>query len=336
MLYASEPWAVASGCLADQDVSEPDRKAAQSFVRQAREYFAAAERANTIESRPLLYYYAFLNLAKALGIARGRPGLVGKVMHGIAQAASTGYTPATSEVVAQASSASKVSALDEMHYALTGSRVTPGNLPIRELIAQSVAAHRLWCEAANRRERFLAVEHIRLRHDPGGKIIWIVLQVRADTMRARGRGLTETLREASLQQTFRAVATSFRGGVEYRNFEQITPVAYSARAADEVMNVVDVVRPLLWQSVTLTEPYRRYYLYLSPPNVVRVPEWFSIYAILFWLGSLTRYQPVELLSLLDGNYGAFFREFLATQPSQLLYMLTSEFKRQDVARPAVV
>lgn len=62
----------------------------------------------------------------------------------------------------------------------------------------------------------------------------------------------------------------------------------------------------------------------------------SIYAVMFWLGSLTRYQPVELLALFDGGYGPFFSEFLTTQPSQLLYLLASEFKNQDVARAAVV
>jgi hypothetical protein len=74
MLYASEPWAVVSGSLTDQIPAESDRRAAQSFVRQAREYFTAAERADTIESRPLLDYYSFLNLAKALALARRRPG----------------------------------------------------------------------------------------------------------------------------------------------------------------------------------------------------------------------------------------------------------------------
>jgi hypothetical protein len=335
MLYASEPWAVVSGSLTDQIPAESDRRAAQSFVRQAREYFTAAERADTIESRPLLYYYSFLNLAKALALARGRPGLVGKVVHGIGQVVRTGFTPATSEVVMWRSG-KDVSALDELHCALTGTQVPARNVPVRELIAQSVAAHRLWCEAANRRERFLAVEHIRLRHDPKGKSIWAVLQLRADTMRARGRGLNETLREAALAPAFHSVITSVDNGIEYRNFEQTNPVVYGARAADEVMNVVQIVRPLLWQSVTLADPYRRYYTYLSPTGEIRVPEWLSIYAILFWLGSMSRYQPVELLDLLDGAYGAFFREFLATQPSQLLYMLTSEFKSQDVARPAVV
>ncbi len=94
--------------------------------------------------------------------------------------------------------------------------------------------------------------------------------------------------------------------------------------------------PKLWQTVTSAQPHRNYYLYLSPPGERRYPQWVSIYAVMFWLGSLTRYQPVALLDLLDGPYGAFFREFLASQPTQFLYIIASEFKHQGVAKPAVV
>ncbi len=54
MLYAAELWAVVSGGIAVQVPAGDDREAALSFVRQAREYFVAAERASTIETRPLL------------------------------------------------------------------------------------------------------------------------------------------------------------------------------------------------------------------------------------------------------------------------------------------
>jgi hypothetical protein len=83
MLYAADPWAVIAGCVSEQVANTAERAAATSWVRQAREYFMAAERANTMEPRPLLYYYSsFLKLVKAIAIARGRPDMVGKVMHG--------------------------------------------------------------------------------------------------------------------------------------------------------------------------------------------------------------------------------------------------------------
>ena len=62
----------------------------------------------------------------------------------------------------------------------------------------------------------------------------------------------------------------------------------------------------------------------------------TVYSLLFWLGSLTRYQPVELLDALAGPYGPFFEEFIETQPAQLLYFFASEARAQDVSKPALV
>ena len=335
MLYAAEPWGVIAGSVSNQIPAGPERKSAQSFVRQAREYFVAAERAGAIETTPLLYYYCFLNIGKALSIARHRSGLVGKVRHGIAQVSSTGYSPSTSELVMQRSGAD-VSALDELHFSLTGAHVPTSRIPVRELIAQSVVGHRLWREAANRRERFVSVEQVRLRHEVATKRIWATVQVRHDTLSIRRRGVSETVREADLSAQFHAVADSIDGSTEFRDFEQSVPVKYTARPSDSVMDVIDIVRPKLWQTITSAPPYRRYFLYLSPLGEVRLPEWLTIYSALFWLGSMTRYQPVELLELLEGGYGPFFREFLAAQPPQLLYMFASEFRKQEVAKAAVV
>jgi hypothetical protein len=336
MLYAADPWGIAEASLSEYVPAGPNRNAARSFVHQAREYFAAADRAAAIETRPVLYYYSFLNLGKALAMARGRPGLVGRAIHGLAPAANTGHDIGTAQLHFRRSGPSSVSILDELHRALVGAPLPIVPASLAEVLPQSVVAHRLWREAANRRERFLPVEYVGLLHDGASRLICANLYVPASTMRVRGRTIADTAQEAALLPTFRAVQDTEFLGARYRTFEQSAPIRYGARPSDKVMDVVDVVRPLLWQTVTSAPPYRRYYLYLSPSNEQRFPQWLTIYSIFFWLGSLTRYQPVELFNLLDGPYGAFFREFLATQPSQLLYIFVSEIKRQDVARAAVV
>ncbi|KRF44605.1 hypothetical protein ASH01_11475 [Terrabacter sp. Soil811] len=341
MLYAADPWAVIGGAVGEQVAHPAERDAAKSFVRQAREYFTAAERANTIETRPLLYYYSFLNLGKALSIARGRSGMVGKVSHGVGAVDPRGHTPPVAELVIQASAAngSKMSAVDELHHALEGAPVRAANYPVRDVIAQSVVAHRMWREAfaQTRVERFITVEGVRLFHDPSANQIWSRIYVRRDTLRARQRNVSETLLESTLATDFRAVADPDPEiSSALHVFEQIDPTTYTGRASDVVMDVVGLLRTKLWQTVLATKPYRGYYLYLSPAGDMRMPQWLSIYSTLFWLGSLTRYQPVELLDVLDGTYGPFFREFLETQPTQLLYVLASEFKKQDVTKAAIV
>jgi hypothetical protein len=337
MLYAADPWAVIEGSITQRLAAGPDRRAAHSFARQAREYFSASDRATAIETRPLLYYYSFLNLSKALALTHGRSRVVGPVFHGIQPVGNTGHTPASSVLALSQSTGKRVSAPDELHLVIEHSKLLSGPVAVQELLAQSVVGHRLWCEAANRKERFLACEQIRFMHDEHAKEVWATLSIRADTMKSQQRGIKETLAEAALTPNFRAVADHHVvDGTIYRIFEQTAANKYAARPSDVVMSVVAQLRPYLWRTVMSDRPYRRYYLYLSPPHERRVTQWLSTYAVLFWLGSMTRYQPVELLELLDGPYGAFIREFLATQPAQLLYLLTSEFKQQEVTRAAVV
>ncbi len=343
MLYAAEPWAVISGAVRDAAITRslPDNeaKSALSFVRQAKEYFIAAERAGALETRPLLYYYSFLNLGKALSIARGRTGMVGKVKHGVAAVHTSGYSPTSAEIAVQRSGPGDLSAIDELHWALEGSTAPAGQIKIADLMPQSVVGHRMWRAATGsmRKERFFALEQIQWLEDPVAREIWLKLYLRRDTLRSHGRGVTETLREARIDTTFRAVSDAYAAANDLHAFEQITATPYATgRASDVVMESVGTIRRDIWQTITATSPFRRFYLCLSPLTEVRVPQWMSVYGLLFWLGSLTRYQPVELLDALAGPYGPFFEEFIETQPAQLLYFFASEARAQDVSKPALV
>ena len=341
MLYAAEPWAVISGAIRDAATARSlpvnAEASALSFVRQAKEYFNAAERAGALETRPLLYYYAFLNLGKALSIARGRANLVGKVMHGVAAVHTAGHTPTTAEVTVQ-KPGSVPSAINELHWALEGAPAPYVTLTIADLMPQSVVGHRMWRAAtgAVRKERFFALDEVRWFEDAAAREIWLKLYVRRDTLHSHGRGVTETLREARLDTTFRAVNEAYAVDKDLHSFEQVSATSYTSRASDVVMDNVATVRQDIWQMITTTSPFRRFYLYLSPLTETRVPQWMSVYALLFWLGSMTRYQPVELLDALAGPYGAFFEEFIETQPAQLLYYFASEARAQDVSKPALV
>ena len=343
-LYAADPWAVIEGSVNEAISASNERAAATSFVRQAREYFSAAERASSIETRPLLYYYSFLNLAKTIAMVRRRTGLVGKVIHGIAPVggASSGHTPSTAKLqIAKSNTAQggAKSAIDELHWALEDIGVSSGHYAVSEIIPQSVIAHRMWREAfaQRRNERFIPVEKIQFMRDASENQIWLTIWISRSTLRARGRGITEVLRKSTLVDSFAAVKVSDTVvSSKHHVLEQRVPTPYTGRAADVVVNTVANTRQFFWQTITATPPYRRFYLYLSPTGERRMPQWLSIYSTLFWLGSLTRYQPVELFDALDGKFGPFFREFLETQPKQLLYILASETKRQNVTRAAIV
>lgn len=338
-LYAADPWAVINGAVSTLVTGPSNKRSATSFVSQGREYFGAAQRAVSIETRPLLYYYSFLNLGKAISMAFKRPGLVGKVVHGIADVGGLPHTPNGAEILIQASGAGpSKSAVDELHWALEGHGVQPGQYPVREISAQSVIAHRMWRDgwAQTRKERFVAVQDIRFFEDATLKQIWTRLYLRRDALTALDRGIGEVTREAKLDQVYRAVTESGGRSGDFHVLEQISPTSYTGRPADVIMDAAGLLRPKLWQMIVPAPAHRRYFIYLSPSAEKRLPQWLGIYAILFWLGSLTSYYPVDLLEALEGPLGPFLREFLETQPTQLLYMLASFVKQQEISDAGVV
>ena len=121
--------------------------------------------------------------------------------------------------------------------------------------------------------------------------------------------------------------------------EQIKPHSCPNNyAADDLRHLVAIVRSNLWTTVSSIPPYRRYYIYLSPPAEVvhRLPQLLSMYAVMFYLGSITRYRPHHFQALLRGAFGPRVRDFVTGQPLQFLYLMASEIAGRDVAKPSIL
>ena len=80
LVFAVDPWAIIDGAVNDR-VSGPEREEALAFLAQARAFYEAAS-ARTPAS-PLLTYYAFLNLGKAIIRCRGFTGSLDRARHGL-------------------------------------------------------------------------------------------------------------------------------------------------------------------------------------------------------------------------------------------------------------
>jgi hypothetical protein len=335
VLYSVDPWSLIVASLDDQ-CTAADLPSAQAFVRQAREFFDAGDRASTFEAKPLLYYYSFLNLGKAFAIARKRPNMVGRVDHGLfATGTLTGM--ATAGVQIFPPGGSKVNAYAELHHALTGAPPSPITVPVSDLMAQTVVGHRMWADAANRRERFMAIDRLSLMTNSADKTVWAILDVATSRIAEQGRTHKSVIGSGALNGHFKLVKRPASGDAPpFVRLEQQDVVGYTDRTADVVMKVIQEVRPHLWRTITSSRPFRRYYLYLAPSTEIRLPQLLSVYALFFYLGSLTRYQPVTLDGLLRGSYGPYLRELVAVQPNQWLYALASEFRQQEVTRGAVI
>jgi hypothetical protein len=76
-LFVNDPWELMAEAIARAVIPGKTRDIAQSFRRQAEDYFRAATTGRELAVRPVLLYYAFLNLSKAYGVAKGIALLAG-------------------------------------------------------------------------------------------------------------------------------------------------------------------------------------------------------------------------------------------------------------------
>ena len=62
----------------------------------------------------------------------------------------------------------------------------------------------------------------------------------------------------------------------------------------------------------------------------------SIYLLMFFLGSVTRYSPGDFEDFLDSKYGPFFDTFISESPMQFLYLMASDILGREVSKPAII
>jgi hypothetical protein len=65
----------------------------------------------------------------------------------------------------------------------------------------------------------------------------------------------------------------------------------------------------------------------------RIPQLCAAYAVMFYLGSVTRYKPYDYERIVTGGYSWIVSEFFATQPLQVLYNFASDVAGCAVTRP---
>ena len=118
-------------------------------------------------------------------------------------------------------------------------------------------------------------------------------------------------------------------------FELTNKTTYANRPSEELLPLALLVRRSLWRSVTSYPPYRKYYIYLPTSSQVLVSQLQSLYLAIYYFGSITRYKPQNFNEILESPIGPFVQEFFTNQPSQILYLMASEFVKQEVTKAAI-
>lgn len=343
-LFALDPWNVIVSSIR-QRCPATARAEAEACVEQAQDFYNASLTATLASARPLLLYYSFMNLVKAYGLTKGTASTFNQARHGVSEqhlrASGNELIDAVLEAFPSPSKKGKRQIFDDFYKALGGPGVVaPSHVyEMPKMLPQIVAGHRVWCGAADADERFISIDRIVVFNDAAAKELRLSLYVYADDLTRFGVTQSRFLAESRLGSDFRFVkAPSRQGARKLLRLEQQVPTVYTGRPTDSLQALSNTLRGYVWATVSEGQPYRRYYAYLAPDGEHGevLPQLLSIYAVVFYLGSITRYRPHHFDAILEGDFGAWIREFIVGQPVQFIYLLASEFAQQEVTKPAIV
>lgn len=314
------------------------REAAHSFRRQSEDYFKAASTGGVTAARPVLLYYSFLNLAKAFALTGGVSHLLGRAAHGISER-ETGRAISTALITLHPSRAGKPQVFDEFLRSIKGRplrRTT--NVTFGNLLSQILPGHRLWCYAAGKVERFVAIKEARYFHNATSNEIWVRMSVSREDLAKSYVSHRQFIEETGLARHWREVREASPRDADDLWIEQRRTLTYTHRPSDHLLDLMSDIKPLLWRTVLTIPPYRRHYLFMCPSTAKGdlLPQLLSMYAVVFFLGSITRYYPEHFERIVDSSYGPMVEALLNEVPMQFLYLLTSELVGQDVSKPAII
>lgn len=88
-------------------------------------------------------------------------------------------------------------------------------------------------------------------------------------------------------------------------------VGYSTDPAEALALIIRKFKNKIWETARIESPHRKPYLYCCPDaeQNTRLPQILSVYLLMFFLGSVTRYFPLYFDDLLDSRYGPLFETF---------------------------
>jgi hypothetical protein len=154
-IFTSDPWSLMAEGIADV-CPKKSKEAAHAFRAQAEDFFdaAIAMGSRNLWAKPLLLYYAFLNLSRAYLLTWGYSNPTERPQHGIAEKARIRQVEGT-RLTVHPSGSKKPQLFDQLLKALTGHGLKARkSYRLGYLMPQILFGHRVWCSASDENERF--------------------------------------------------------------------------------------------------------------------------------------------------------------------------------------
>lgn len=345
LLFSLDPWAIIDQTI-KTSCPEAVKPEALACMRQARDFFEGANDSQRVSARPLVLYYCFMNLVKAFCLTRATQTTFNKAQHGLSEMLRAPSNRELSDAFLRAftspNNRGELQNFAEFKHALTGSALAAQqDYDVPVLLPQILPGHRLWSSAANKKERFIAIHEIRPYLNKHSRELWINLYFVSDDLSRIGVSKKRLLAESKLGPFFEQVVCSETDGAgrELICLQMTNPIVCpNTKYANSLHGLFTSIREILWATVSTVPPYRRYYVYLRPQSedTQILPQLLSIYALSYYLGSITRYRPHHFPAINDGPFGPRIQDFISGQPQQFLYLIASEFAEREIAKPSIL
>lgn len=337
-VVTSDPWAFLRH-KSRIDLTKDHAARATAFIDQAFDFFEAASNPRT-SSRPLLYYYSFLNLAKVLLLHR-KIALPLLVRHGLKDPGANIKKRLRFEgqrVLFVRPRPDHSELFPEFLTAMGGSlSLCDRSYRVIDMMEQIPGIHRTSCSVSEHEPRFCPIKAVEFRSS--GKKVWALLEIEKSDKDAksafpqirRSQRFSKVFYQVVSEESEKPRKRKTRRASDFIRFET-EAVRGQRRGIDgAVLKLSNSMRPV-GVSAILTRDGYRYYLADFPPRNL-MPQLCSVYAVMFYLGSITRYKPHYFDAIVTRGYEWLVAEFLETQPTQFLHLLASHIAGVEVVKP---
>ena len=270
-----------------------------SLLEQSKFFYEAAEKA-PLNSKPLLYYYSFLNLGKIIITMRGKSGTTpqnGSFNHGISA------DPKNKSITIKPMLNSKCISVGYHLMNCFGDNVasgTPTTIDIFDAMKNCLGIHNPYCLVmSQKKENFIKITGIELSKE--------------------GRDFVARLYLKSTNQLTEQIYSIKKNNDRVYWEERISIRNSKPTKIDYYKLSQQIIQKGIW---TYTDG-KEYNMYVSSYTKVRYTSASLIYCLMFYFGSITRYQPHLFETFLSDKQKWLVAEFLQTQPKQFLYISTS-------------
>lgn len=286
------------------------------YIQQAHEFYEAAQSAKA-NTAPLIYYYSFLNLAKALCEIR-KPGFHKRKEcygHGISWRPNPNFLVNLEKEVVSLSYAGVWHALWETLTQSTFSTPKGTKLSVKDMFLYcpevSVEAYR----AFGKDSKLISLINPDMLFDSAAKESWIRFSINRQELRQNRLTASNFINTILTSRTGYSEVRSDQSAL--RTFESLTPI--KGTDGDKVLKTLhsDVMGMNLFSHLNRGNKID-YSIPLQHHLPLRMPQIMVLYSILFWLGSLVRYDPHSLHELRESHHWSLIDGFMSQSRLWLL------------------